>query len=149
MSQLNHDHWFTEIYTEAGSAFSLKFTRKLHAEQTPFQRIEIFATECFGNLMVIDGCVMLTTRDNFLYHEMMSHVPLFTHQNPEKVVIIGGGDCGTLHEVLKHPSVKEAWQIEIDERVTRLAEEYFPELCASNHDSRANLFFGDGIKWMS
>jgi spermidine synthase len=91
---------------------------------------------------------MLTTRDNFLYHEMMTHPALFTHKNPKKVVIVGGGDCGTLKEVLKHPGVEEAWQVEIDERVTRMSEKYFPELCEANGDPRANFFFGDGIQWM-
>ena len=92
---------------------------------------------------------MLTTRDNFFYHEMMSHPALFTHADPRRVVIIGGGDCGTLREVLKHDEVESAIQVEIDERVTRLAEKYFPELCESNNDPRAELLFIDGIKWMA
>jgi spermidine synthase len=99
--------------------------------------------------MVIDGCTMVTTRDNFLYHEMMSHPALFTHPRARRVVIIGGGDCGTLREVLKHDEVESAIQVEIDERVTRLAEQYFPELCESNNDPRAQLLFIDGIKWMA
>lgn len=141
--------WFTEEFQNEGTAFSLKVKEKLHDEKSEYQHIEIYSTETFGNLMVIDGCVMLTERDNFLYHEMMTHPALFTHANPEKVVVIGGGDCGTLKEVLKHPGVKEAWQVEIDELVTRMAERYFPDLCTSNQDPRANFFFGDGIKWMS
>ncbi len=145
---LNKDEWFTEICEEGGSAFSFKIREKLHEEQTAFQRIEIYATEKFGNLMVIDGFVMLTTRDNFIYHEMMSHPALFTHPSPEHVVIIGGGDCGTLREVLQHDGVTRALQVEIDERVTRLAEEFFPELCASNANPRADILFADGIQWM-
>ena len=145
---LNKDEWFTEIFEEGGSAFSFKVNEKLLDEQTAFQHIEIYATESFGNLMVIDGFVMLTTRDNFIYHEMMSHPALFTHPSPEQVVIIGGGDCGTLREVLQHDGVTRALQVEIDERVTRLAEEFFPELCASNAEPRANILFADGIQWM-
>lgn len=141
--------WFTEVFQNEGTAFSLKVKGKLHEEKSEYQHIEIYSTETFGHLMVIDGCVMLTERDNFLYHEMMTHPALFTHSNPEKVVVIGGGDCGTLKEVLKHSSVKEAWQVEIDERVTRLSEQYFPDLCSSNKDPRANFFFGDGIQWMA
>ncbi len=80
---------------------------------------------------------------------MMSHPALFTHAHPRRVVIIGGGDCGTLREVLRHRSVEHAIQVEIDERVTRLAEKYFPELCESNADPRAQLLFIDGIKWMA
>ncbi|KKN56322.1 hypothetical protein LCGC14_0573260, partial [marine sediment metagenome] len=147
MTTLN-DNWFTEVFQDQGTAFSLQVKQKLHEEQTQFQKLEIYETDTFGNLMVLDGCVMLTTRDNFLYHEMMTHPALFTHKKPRKVVIVGGGDCGTLKEVLKHPDVEEAWQVEIDERVTRVSEEYFPELCTSNDDPRANFFFGDGIKWM-
>ncbi len=141
--------WFTEAFQNEGTAFSLKIKAKLHEEQSQYQRLEIYDTETFGKLMVLDGCYMVTTRDNFLYHEMMTHPALFTHKNPQKVVVIGGGDCGTLKEVLKHPGVREAWQVEIDERVTRLSEKYFPELCDSNDDPRANFFFGDGIKWIA
>lgn len=145
---LETSQWFTEICKEGGSAFGMKIREKLHDEQSEYQRIEIYATEKFGNLMVIDGFVMLTARDNFIYHEMMSHPVLFTHPSPGNVVIIGGGDCGTLREVLKHGRVTHALQVEIDERVTRLAEEFFPELCVSNSDTRAEFFFGDGIRWM-
>lgn len=146
---LDEKHWFVETAPEAGMALGLKIQARLHHEQTPFQTIEIYATEDFGKLMVIDGCVMLTSRDNFVYHEMMAHPVLFSHPDPRRVTIIGGGDCGTLREVLKHQTVEEAWQVEIDERVTRLAEEHFPELCEANHDPRAHFYFGDGIAWMA
>jgi len=145
---LNASQWFTEQVPGAESAFSLKIRKKLHEEQSEYQFLEIYETEGFGNLMVIDGCTMLSTRDNFFYHEMMSHPVLYTHPDPKRVWIIGGGDCGTLKEVLKHPSVERAVQIDIDERVTRLSEIYFPELCASNNDPRAELKFIDGIKWV-
>jgi len=142
------DHrWFTEAIDATGTAFSLK-AKKLHEEQTPYQKIEIWESETFGYLMTIDGCTMVSTRDNFLYHEMMAHPALNSHPNPQTVVIVGGGDCGTLREVLRHPEVQAATQVEIDERVTRLAEQYFPELCEKNGDPRATLFFGDGIQWM-
>jgi len=143
------DEWFTEVCEEHGSAFSLKVKQKLHEEQTPFQKIEIYDTTKFGKLMIIDGFTMVSTRDNFLYHEMMSHPVLYTHPAPQRVLVIGGGDCGTLKEVLKHPEVQLAQQVEIDERVTRLSEQYFPELCESNGDPRAELHFVDGIKWVN
>jgi spermidine synthase len=145
---MNPTEWFTEQVPAAGTAFSLKIKKKLHEEQSDFQFLEMYETETFGNLMVIDGCTMVSTRDNFFYHEMMSHPALYTHPNPKTVWIIGGGDCGTLREVLKHPTVEHAVQIDIDERVTRLAEVYFPELCESNGDPRADLKFIDGIKWV-
>ena len=141
-------NWFTEECTECGTAFSLEVIKKLHEEQTPFQKIEIYATKSFGNLMVLDGFVMLTERDNFIYHEMMVHPVLFSHHSPHKIVIVGGGDCGTLQEVAKHSCVNQIYQVEIDEKVTRLSEKYFPDLCTSNDDPRIKFVFNDAIQWM-
>lgn len=143
------NNWFTEAYAPSGSSIGFRTRSRLHSEQTAFQNIEIYDSTDWGKLMVIDGCMMLTTRDNFLYHEMMAHPALFTHARAKRVVIIGGGDCGTLREVLRHEEVERAVQVEIDERVTRLAEQYFPELCEANGDPRAELRFDDGIKYMA
>ena len=142
------NNWFTEVADSIGSAFSLKIKGKLDEVQTPFQKIEIYDTTHYGKLMIIDGYTMVSTADNFLYHEMMSHPVVYTHPKPEKVLIIGGGDCGTLQQVLKHPEVKLAQQVDIDEQVTRMAEKYFPELCTDNDDPRAELHFDDGLKWV-
>ncbi|WP_159016837.1 polyamine aminopropyltransferase [Cognatiluteimonas profundi] len=141
--------WKYENFEPAGSAIGFRITRKLDEVQSPFQKIEIFETTDWGNLMLIDGAVMLTSRDNFLYHEMMSHPALFSHADPRNVVIIGGGDCGTLREVLKHAGVERAVQCDIDEQVTRMAEKWFPELCDANADPRAQLLFDDGIAYMA
>ena len=141
--------WKYENFEPAGSAIGYRIVRKLDAVQSPFQKIEIFETTDWGNLMLIDGAVMLTTRDNFFYHEMMAHPALFTHPAPKQVAIIGGGDCGTLREVLRHPGVERAVQCDIDEQVTRMAEKWFPELCESNGDARAQLLFDDGIAYMA
>lgn len=151
MSDSNADQstWFTEAYEPSGSSIGFRTRERLHAETTPFQTIEIHDSTDWGKLMVIDGCMMLTSRDNFLYHEMMAHPALFTHARAKRVVIIGGGDCGTLREVLRHEEVESVVQVEIDERVTRLAEQYFPELCEANNDPRAQLLFDDGIKYMA
>lgn len=142
------NNWFTEVADDIGSAFSLKIKGKLEEVQTPFQKIEIYDTTHYGKLMIIDGYTMVSTVDNFLYHEMISHPVLYTHPKPEKVLIIGGGDCGTLQQVLKHTEVKLAQQVDIDEQVTRLSEKYFPELCSDNNDPRAELHFADGLKWI-
>jgi spermidine synthase len=149
MTKLDDKQWFTEIAEAAGSAFSLRYRRKLHEERSPYQTIEVYETEQFGNLMVIDGFTMLSSRENFLYHEMLAHPVLLTHPEPRRVCIIGGGDCGTLREVLKHDAVEQVTQIDIDERVTRVAERFFPELTASNQDTRATLLFEDGIRWIA
>lgn len=141
--------WHHENFEPTGSSIGYRITRKLDEVQSPFQKIEIFESTDWGNLMLIDGAMMLTTKDNFLYHEMMSHPALFTHAAPKRVVIIGGGDCGTLREVLRHPGVESATQCDIDEQVTRMAEKWFPELCESNGDPRAELLFDDGVAYMA
>lgn len=140
------ENWFSEA--ARGYAMSLEVTEKLHEEQSPYQKIEIYETKSFGRLMTLDGLTMLTSRDNFVYHEMMTHPALYNHPNPKDVAIVGGGDCGTLKEVLKHDTVHSSTQIELDERVTRVSEQYFPELCESNNDPRANLVFEDAIAWV-
>ncbi|MDF1821093.1 MAG: polyamine aminopropyltransferase [Alcanivoracaceae bacterium] len=145
---MTESKWFFEHFDSAGTAFGLRLKRKLEEVHTTYQHIEMWETDTFGYLMTIDGCTMLSSRDNFLYHEMMSHPALFTHAAPKDVVIIGGGDCGTLREVLRHDSVEHATQIDIDEMVTRMSEKYFPELCESNSDPRARLLFEDGVKWI-
>ena len=148
MANLDQSKWFTEISDRDGSAFSLRINKKLDEKQSPFQKVEMFETTDFGNLMIIDGCTMVSTRENFFYHEMISHPALLAHPNPKNVVIIGGGDCGTLREVLKHPGVESVTQIDIDEVVTQMSLKYFPELCESNNDARATVMFDDGIKYM-
>ena len=145
----SNDNWYIEHFQPTGSAIGFRITGKLDEVQSPFQKIEIFDSTDWGKLMVIDGAMMLTTKDNFFYHEMISHPVLFTHPNPKRVVIIGGGDCGTLREVLKHPGVESVTQCDIDEQVTRMSEKYFPELCESNNDPRAELLFDDGVAYMA
>jgi len=145
---VENDKLFSEYSAKEGLGLLLEVKRKLHEEDSPYQRIEVFETSKFGNLLTLDGFVMLTGRDNFIYHEMMTHPPLFTHPAPKRVLIIGGGDCGCLKEVLKHQTVEHVDMVELDERVTRVSEQYFPELCDANDDPRAHLHFVDGIQWV-
>lgn len=142
------NNWFSEIDPKDRSAFSLQIHEKVFSQQSPYQKVEVYQTAGYGKLMVIDGFIMLSSKENFVYHEMLAHPVLFTHPNPQRVAIIGGGDCGTLREVLKHTNVQQATQIDIDEVVTQAAALHFPELCVSNQDPRANLLFIDGIQWM-
>lgn len=148
MTSLDSQHWFSEISERDGSAFSVRINKLLEQQQSPFQHVAMYETTDFGNLMVIDGCTMVSSRENFFYHEMISHPALLSHPNPKNVVIIGGGDCGTLREVLKHKGVESVTQIDIDEVVTQMSLKYFPELCEANQDSRATIMFDDGISYM-
>ena len=145
----NNTTWFIEPANEGiAPSFELTSPTPLHQEQSPYQTITVYETKRFGNLLVLDDLVMLTTRDNFLYHEMLVHPAIYLHPKPQHIAIIGGGDCGSLKEVLKHRMIKSAIQIEIDECVTHTAKHYFPELCTANNDPRATLLFDDGIAWM-
>ena len=112
--------WLHENFEHTGSAFGLRVKRKLDEVQSPFQKIEIWESTDWGNVMLIDGAMMVTTRDNFFYHEMMAHAPLYTHPDPKDVVIIGGGDCGTLREVLRTRRCAPT-SVRRDEQVTRMA----------------------------
>ncbi|HBC55846.1 MAG TPA: polyamine aminopropyltransferase [Gammaproteobacteria bacterium] len=141
--------WFEEKSVQTGWGVALHITKKLHEEQSSFQKIEVYQTTNFGNLLVLDGFIMLTERDNFQYHEMLVHPPLLCHPAAKRILIIGGGDCGSLKEVLKHKQVQTAIQVDIDERVTRVCEDYFPDLVTSNDDQRATLLFADGIDYLA
>ena len=141
--------WYTEQWAGEGSAISLEIKEKVHDFQSPYQRVEVFETTRFGKLMTLDGLVMVTERDEFVYHEMLVHPALFTHQNPQRVLIIGGGDCGTLREVLKHDSVQHVDMVELDQAVTDAAALHFPTLHAASFDPRARLYFQDGIAWVA
>src|SRR5699024_2759848 len=142
------ENWFTESIPGEGVAFSLRTKQRLHVEQSSCQRIEVYETAHWGRLMVIDGRVMLTGRDSFVSPEMMADRALFTQAGPRSALLIVGGDCGTLQEVLRHPSVEQVIQVEIDERVTRIAEQFFPDLTAMNEDSRCDLRFEDGVEFV-
>ena len=136
--------WFTEKQTKS-LALSLGVKRTIHAEKTPFQELAILETEQYGRLLVLDGMVMLTEADEFVYHEMLAHVPLCLHQRPERVLVIGGGDGGTVREVLKHGSVQKVVLAEIDARVVETAKQFLPTVGASLTDPRVDLAIGDGI----
>ncbi len=120
------DTWYTEQWAGEGSAISLELKEQIHDFQSPYQRVEVFQTTRFGKLMTLDGLVMVTERDEFVYHEMLVHPAMFTHADPKRVLIIGGGDCGTLREVLKHDSVQQVDMVELDQAVTEAAALHFP-----------------------
>ena len=139
--------WIDERH-DSGSSIGYEVLEVLHRERSEYQQIDVYRTRTFGTVMALDDCWMVTDRDNFIYHEMMSHPAILAHPDPKDVVIIGGGDCGTLREVARHATVERIVQIELDERVTRVAETFFPELCERNDDPRVELKFEDGIRWM-
>ncbi len=137
--------WFTERQTKS-LAISMRVRQNLHRERSPYQEIAVLETEQYGKLLVIDDAVMLTTADEFVYHELIAHLPMFTHGNVERAAVIGGGDGGTIRELLRHRSLQEAYLLELDERVVRVCQEYLPEVASGLSDARVRMEFGDGIK---
>ena len=146
---MTESKWFFEHFDTAGTAFGLRLKRKVEEVQTQYQHIEMWETDTFGYLMTIDGCTMVTSRDNFLYHEMMSHPALFAHANPKNVGIIGGGACGTLREVLKHQEVEHVTQVEIDQAVIDMSTQYLPNHSQGAYaNPRATIVIGDGMDFV-
>lgn len=121
----------------------------IHIEKTPYQTLAIIDTFEFGRALVLDNALQTTVDDQFYYHEMIAHVPLFTHPDPRHVLIIGGGDGGTALEVLKHKSVEQIDLVEIDEQVIKACIKYLPELSRSFADPRVNVIIADGVKYVS
>jgi len=117
--------WYTEKQTE-NFGITMKIKRTMVHEQTDFQELAMIETEEYGNMLVLDGMVMTTVKDEFVYHEMVAHPALFTHPNPENVLVVGGGDGGVIREVLKHPKVKKAVLVEIDGKVIEYSKQYLP-----------------------
>lgn len=126
---------------------TLRVTRRLHEERTPYQYLEIYESPLFGRMLVLDGAVQTTEADEFAYHEMLAHPALCTHPSPRRILIIGGGDGGLLEEVLKHP-VERVTLVEIDEAVVRAGRQYLGTICGRAFDDpRATLVIGDGIAY--
>jgi spermidine synthase len=128
----------------------LTFTVKQVYESfhTPFQKIEVFEAEDWGTVLALGGVTNVTDRDESGYHEMLTHVPLLAHPNPRRVLIIGGGDGGTLREVLRHPEVELAVLVDIDGEVIRCARQYFPQCAIALDDPRAEVIVGDGLAYV-
>ncbi|KDQ10872.1 hypothetical protein BOTBODRAFT_35823 [Botryobasidium botryosum FD-172 SS1] len=143
------DGWFREISSQwPGQAMSLKVRQILHVEQSKYQDVLVFDSETYGNVLVLDGVVQCTERDEFSYQEMISHLPLASHPNPERVLVIGGGDGGVVREVLKHRSVKEVVLCDIDEAVIRVSKIYLPYMSKLLEDPRVTVHVGDGFAFL-
>lgn len=137
--------WYTEKQTP-NVGITCKISETLHTEQTKFQDMAVINTEQFGRMLVLDGMVMTTIKDEFVYHEMISHVALNTHPNPENVLVIGGGDGGAIREVIKNPKVKKATLVEIDGRVIEVSKQYLPEIAiALEGNPKVEVLVDDGI----
>ena len=128
----------------------IRADKVLHEVKTDHQHLIIFENKFWGKVLILDGVFQLTTRDEYIYHEMMAHVPLMAQERPRNVLIVGGGDGGVLREVLKHPSVQSATLVEIDQEVIDTSVKYYPEIGKKAFkDKRANIVIADGVKFVA
>ncbi|MDX9856160.1 MAG: polyamine aminopropyltransferase [candidate division Zixibacteria bacterium] len=139
--------WYSEL-AQGAAGLTLKVDRFLESTESEFQRIEVIQNKLYGKLLVLYGSLMVADNDNNAYNEMLAHVPLFSHPKPENVLIIGGGDCGTLTEVMKHPEVGRCTMCEIDRMVVDITRKHLPHLTIGADDPRAELIFDDGKRYI-
>jgi len=139
--------WFTEKHT-AHTGLTMEVRKSLYYGKSDFQTLEVLDTFEYGKVFLLDNVVMLTQRDEFVYHEMLAHVPLFTHPDPRRVLVVGGGDGGTVREVLKHKCVEEVTLVEIDRKVVEVCREYLPEVSCGLEDNRVTVLFEDGVRFV-
>lgn len=136
--------WYTEKQTP-DYGITAKITQTLHTEKTDFQDLAMIDTVEFGRMLVLDGCVMTTIRDEYVYHEMIAHVALSAHPSPKRVLVVGGGDGGVIREIIKHPTIEKAVLAEIDGRVIEVSKQYLPEIACALGDPRVDVRVIDGI----
>lgn len=135
--------WYTEKQTPS-FGITAKIRETYVNEQTPFQHLVMQETEEFGTMLVLDGMVMTTDKDEFVYHEMVAHPALFTHPNPKHVLVVGGGDGGVIREIMKHPSVEKAVLVEIDGKVIEYSKKYLPNIAGELDNPRVEVLVNDG-----
>ncbi|KAK4402812.1 Spermidine synthase [Sesamum angolense] len=141
--------WFSEISPMwPGEAHSLKVEKILFQGKSDYQNVIVFQSSTYGKVLVLDGVIQLTERDECAYQEMITHLPLCSISNPKKVLVIGGGDGGVLREVARHASVEKIDICEIDKMVVDVAKEYFPSVAVGFEDPRVTLHIGDGVAFL-
>ncbi|MET1250061.1 polyamine aminopropyltransferase [Sporolactobacillus sp. STCC-11] len=139
--------WFTEKHTE-NVTFSIKVDRQVYSGQSEFQRIDLFDSLEFGRFLTLDGYMMLTEKDEFIYHEMIVHVPMAVLPNVKKVLVIGGGDGGAIRELVRYPEIEQIDLVEIDAQVIEACKKYLPQTAGKLDDPRVTIHYADGLKFV-
>ncbi|HXF87164.1 MAG TPA: polyamine aminopropyltransferase [Xanthobacteraceae bacterium] len=143
--------WIAEtLFDPEGFRMTFEVEKVLYEVQTKHQHLVLFQHKFFGKVLMLDGATQVTSKDEFIYHEMMTHVPIFAHGNVREVLIVGGGDCGIAEEVLKHKAIRRVTQVEIDASVVEFAKEHFPEFTKPVlSDKRFELIIDDGMNYVA
>lgn len=139
--------WFTEEHTK-NVRFSIRVEKQLVSVNSRYQEIAVFDTKEFGKVLTLDGYVMLTEKDEFIYHEMITHVPMAVNPDIRDVLIIGAGDGGTVRELTRYKTIRHIDMVEIDEEVVNVCREYLPDISCALGDKRLNIFYEDGLKYV-
>lgn len=141
------DIWYTENHTEH-VRMSIRVDKQLASVQSDFQRIDVFESNEFGRIMTLDGLLMLTEKDEYVYHEMIAHIPMATNPDIKNVLVIGAGDGGTVRELCRYGTVEHIDMVEIDYKVVELAREFLPFTACSLDDPRVNIHYQDGLRFV-
>ncbi len=139
--------WYTDQHTK-NVRFSMKVEKQIAACQSEYQRIDILKTSEFGKVLVLDGELMITQKDEFIYHEMITHVPMAVHPNVKKVLVIGAGDGGTIRELTKYDTIERIDMVEIDKMVTDICLEHFQETSCKLNDKRVHMYFEESLRFV-
>lgn len=145
---MSHDGWFYERSFHNNFSMGWKVKKILHSEQSKFQKIEVLDTYAVGKLLLLDGKTMVSDLDEFVYHEVMAHIPYMVSRKCRKVLIIGGGDGGVVREFAKHSDIEQIDLVEIDERVIEVSREFFPNCTSALDDKRVNILAQDGFAFI-
>ncbi|MGK0367027.1 MAG: spermidine synthase [Thermoproteota archaeon] len=140
--------WFTEKAFKETMSKGFKIKEVLYSEKSKYQQIDIIDTEAVGRLMLLDGCTMVSDKDEFVYHEVMAHIPYMVSSKVENVLIIGGGDGGIIREFTKYQDIKKIDLVEIDEQVIEVSKKYFPKIASGLSDARVNILATDGVEFI-
>jgi spermidine synthase len=140
--------WIRERHLDCAE-LGFRVEKTLFSQKSPYQQVDVVKSMNHGAVLLNDGVIMLTERDEFVYHEMIAHVPLFVHPSPKRVLVIGGGDGGTAREVLKHDAVERAVMVEIDEVVVTACRQHLPAVSQALDDPRLEIIFADGIQFVA
>lgn len=139
--------WYTEQHTDTVN-FSIKVSEHLYTAKSPFQTIDFFKSEEFGTFFTLDGLMMVNEKDEFIYHDMITHVAMATNPSIKRVLVIGGGDGGTVRELTRYKHIEKIDMVEIDEMVVRACEKYLPQTSSQLKDPRVTLYFEDGLQFI-
>lgn len=139
--------WFTEYYTK-NARFSIKIDRPIISLESEFQRIDVFDSYAFGRVLVLDGYLMLTEKDEFIYHEMMTHIPMAVNPKIRDVLVIGAGDGGVIRELTRYDSINRIDMVEIDKLVVDVCREYLPQTACKLDEPRVHIYYEDGLRFV-